>query len=282
MVKITKEEFDKLQPRCNCSCNKEIPWSNNFKYRGIPQFINGHQNVVRFKSKGYREKMSAVHKSKIVSEETRKRTSISKIGQYHIYPNLTPSETLSYILGVIKGDGCVYLHKQKRRSGKVILVVKSSVFRDSFSNALTDIGLHPYNIIQRDLIGTEASSSCFCKWYKNLSIDDIKKHVKGYEYAFLRGFYESEGSLYKTVPNKQWYCISICNTNKELIDLICYILCNYNIQYRLYTTKRTKGLVKGIMYNLKDKYTIHIGHQKNINKFLEIVTPCIKNKNIAI
>ncbi len=40
--KITKEEFDKLQPRCNCLCNELLVWKEHYKYNGIPNFIKWH------------------------------------------------------------------------------------------------------------------------------------------------------------------------------------------------------------------------------------------------
>jgi len=40
--KTTKEEFEKLQPRCNCLCNELIIWSNRYVYVGIPLYKKGH------------------------------------------------------------------------------------------------------------------------------------------------------------------------------------------------------------------------------------------------
>jgi len=40
--KITKEEFDRIKPRCNCPCNQLISWKEWYKYDGIPKFIKGH------------------------------------------------------------------------------------------------------------------------------------------------------------------------------------------------------------------------------------------------
>ena len=44
--KITKEEFDKIKPHCNCPCNQLIPWKNHYRQRGIPKYIHGHNNTI--------------------------------------------------------------------------------------------------------------------------------------------------------------------------------------------------------------------------------------------
>jgi len=71
--KITKEEFDILQPRCNCICNQLIQWSDRFRYRGIPKFINGHQN----------RGVNNPHYGKHLSEDTKNKLRESNSGENH-------------------------------------------------------------------------------------------------------------------------------------------------------------------------------------------------------
>lgn len=42
MTKITKEEFNKLQPRCSCYDHELIPWKEHYRYTGIPKCLKGH------------------------------------------------------------------------------------------------------------------------------------------------------------------------------------------------------------------------------------------------
>jgi len=43
MVKITKEEFEILQPKCSCPDHEEIPWKERYKYYGVPEYIHNHR-----------------------------------------------------------------------------------------------------------------------------------------------------------------------------------------------------------------------------------------------
>ena len=75
MVKgITKEEFDKLQPRCGCLCNKLITWKEHYKYNGVPKFIKGH--YLPFIQKGnpsfFKGKKHSIE-SRLKSSESHKR-----------------------------------------------------------------------------------------------------------------------------------------------------------------------------------------------------------------
>lgn len=47
MVKITKEEFEILKPRCHCLDNEEILWNDRYKYRGIPEYIHNHRKKIK-------------------------------------------------------------------------------------------------------------------------------------------------------------------------------------------------------------------------------------------
>jgi len=44
--KITKEEFDILQPRCGCPCNEFFEWKERYKKYGVPKCKVGHARVI--------------------------------------------------------------------------------------------------------------------------------------------------------------------------------------------------------------------------------------------
>lgn len=60
---ITKEEFERLQPRCSCGCNRRISWRKVYRSYGIPKYIIGH-----------------AQKNKELTEEHKNKISKSKVG----------------------------------------------------------------------------------------------------------------------------------------------------------------------------------------------------------
>jgi intein-encoded DNA endonuclease-like protein len=172
------------------------------------------------------------------------------------YPNLNPSKDLAYILGVIKGDGSVML-----RDYVIKLTVKDKVFAESFLRSLNNIGLNSHMSIYKHkkkiYYQVRAFSKNFYLWYKNLKLEEI---IKGFESDFLRGFYESEGSCCKKI-----YLI-ITNTDKLLINLILSILTKFNILHKVYVRKTLTS--KKIVYDI---------YIKDREKFLDFISPCIKN-----
>jgi len=57
--KITKEEFNRIKPRCGCPCNELISWKEVYKHDGIPKYIFGHQNIGKKPSEEAKSKMRA-------------------------------------------------------------------------------------------------------------------------------------------------------------------------------------------------------------------------------
>jgi len=190
------------------------------------------------------------------------------------HPKLHPSKELSYILGVLYGDGCV------TTSGKSTYVVKlrttSLIFALKFKEALERIGLNPKIDIEmaskknprlKDKYVVRAFSKIFYSWYKSLSLDILREIIKGYEIDFLRGFYESEGSIDLRRKRGQLR-IRITNTNYELLELVKNIIeKNVRISCNIQKRKDTK----------KPAFDIVFEGNKKCLKFLETVRPCIKN-----
>jgi intein-encoded DNA endonuclease-like protein len=143
--------------------------------------------------------------------------------------SLNMDDNLSYILGVLEGDGYVIY-----KSGKYLigLSTKDYDFAKYFYRKLTNIGLKPKthyyqtknkNWSERYIV--ECNSKKFCEWYFNLNkYDDYYKLLKEKEHKcmFLRGMFDSEGSVkveYKdNKPIRR--SIRISNTNVNLIKNI--------------------------------------------------------------
>jgi len=190
------------------------------------------------------------------------------------HPKLHSSKELSYILGVLYGDGCV------TTSGKGAYVIKlattSLIFALEFKEALERIGLNPRIDIEmrsrknsrlKDRYVVRAFSKIFYSWYKSVSLDILREIIKGGEIDFLRGFYESEGSI-DLRRKKGQLRIRITNTNRELLELVKNIIeKNVGISCNIQKRKGTK----------KPAFEIVFEGNKKCLRFLEVVRPSIKN-----
>jgi len=89
MVKITKEEFDKVKPLCSCPDHEEIPWKEQYKYIGYPMYISGH----------YGKLLSKIEKEEVVFCESGCGTKIRKYdnrGRKMHYCNCPDKETIEW------------------------------------------------------------------------------------------------------------------------------------------------------------------------------------------
>lgn len=187
---------------------------------------------------------------------------------YRYEPDLTPTPTLSYILGILLGDGGVY-HLEYT----IILRVTKRIFAENFANALRQIGLNPF--VWRSerrkglapMFHASAKSKVFYNWYASLSwvqIMSIVRKNKKHMLSFIRGFYESEGSCYWY---KRYRILSISNLNSGVMKLIQEMLKKLKFRSRLYKYYRAG----------RYEYTLRICRQCEVTEFLKVLHPCIKN-----
>jgi len=115
-----------------------------------------------------------------------------------------------------------------------------------------------------------ANSQIFYNWYTELSLNKLKKllDTKEKKNLFIRGFYESEGSLFKR-KDKQ-YRISFSNTDGNLLKLIQNFLKEIGFIFHLNGPYKTIGLGR------KPHYELRISKQDQIKKFINITNPIIK------
>jgi hypothetical protein len=190
--------------------------------------------------------------------------------------DLSPSPTLAYILGVLKGDGSCYLFSDRSyRRPAIKLKATSSAFVLSFYRALKKIGLNPYfgflrskNPRWRNCWYTHAYSKEFYEWYSKLSLDDIYELIKSNDEMvsqFIRGLYESEGSISKGGLRV------ITNTDLNLVKLVQTLLLSKNFKTTIVRDNypELKGWKTAYHLNLR-------GGKKEIRRFLEYIKPCIK------
>jgi len=185
-------------------------------------------------------------------------------------PDLSPSKDLTYILGVCLGDGSVF-YVENNRSYLVELTVIEKDFALSFKRALKRIGLNPSisdagkTVAGNDLYRVRAHSLVFYKWFNELSLDQIYEVVsqkKVFTYAFLRGLFESEGSI----KDSRGRLIVVSSTEREIIEMVEKILSNLGFKYHRETVG--KG---GMGWQVRIK-----GIRDEKVRLLDAMNPCIK------
>jgi len=187
-------------------------------------------------------------------------------------PDLTPSAKLMYILGVLNGDGYVY----KRGRAKIVeLGTVKEEFARSFATALKEIGLSPSLRVRRLIKGSReystytasAISKNFVEWYKNTGLAQIREMIgenKEFATAFVRGFYESEGSY---EISKGYPSISICNTNLSILLFVKDLVLSFG--YNLNLNKASKTSTGKSFYRLRKC-------GKGVPELIRKIKPCIK------
>lgn len=186
-----------------------------FKKGNVPWNTGKHHSIQT------KKKLSDMFKGKHFSSDTE-----FKRGHGVKIVNLAPSPTLSYVLGVVLGDGCAIWDESKPRY-VVKLGNNNEAFVEEFGEALKSLGFKPriYDYIDKRPWKREpivfhtvvASSKHFVGWYKSLELGEIEEIVEPYSREFLRGFYQSEG-CYRNNPK---HCtLSMSNNNIKLLRIV--------------------------------------------------------------
>lgn len=184
-------------------------------------------------------------------------------------PDLTITPTFAYVIGVVLGDGSV-IHHQKSGQWKVKLLQKRGEFAQSFHNALNELGFKT-NTFKGKYFLTQTYSVVLSKNILKFKREPmlllpILSEDRTLATNFLKGFYESEGSLEK---DNGRYHIRIWNTNEDLIELCGKLLNSMGYHPMFHHRKRKKPW--------KDILDVTLYRQDEVGKFLEGVNPCIKN-----
>lgn len=111
---------------------------------------------------------------------------------------------LSYVLGVIDGDG---FHD---RNGAVGLETKSKEFADKFADSLKSIGLNPGRGNRRGKETVWASSKQLVKWLMQLDYESKFEWLEnsGSRWEYIEGAYDSDGNFSNPGPR-------ICSYDEE-------------------------------------------------------------------
>jgi len=128
------------------------------------------------------------------------------------------AEVLSYVLGVIDGDG---FHDN---NGTIGLEVKDLEFAEKFVGKLEILGLNPNTGQRRGKEAVWASSQVLVEWLQNLEnkIDWI--FDEGSAWKYIEGQYDSDGNLHPSGSPR------ICSYDEQEKKLIQQILQNLNVE----------------------------------------------------
>jgi len=186
-----------------------------------------------------------------------------------IKPILNHSPSISYIIGVILGDGWIY--KQKHFYS-ICLETNDKLFCEKFKEVLQIIKLNPCLIKKTGKTWrTTATSKLFYNWFKSLKLKDIQNIATKYPTDFLRGFYESEGCLSINKDKRYGYeypMITIVNTKKELIMLSYKLLRILDFHPTVHR--------RNVKPPRKPIWALNISKQKEVPTFFKKIEPCIK------
>jgi intein-encoded DNA endonuclease-like protein len=182
---------------------------------------------------------------------------------------LKPSVELAYVIGVVLGDG--YIKKKSRvREGYnhviIRLEAKDKEFVEEFGRCLSVVlgrgPIKPYRLSSRIYDVVEVESKTLYEFLrKPVDLDRLKKYIEHCDRctaAFLRGFADSEGSVYKKGQ------IFITNTDLRLLTYVQELLKRFGIESTGPRLNRRRGsLIKinpitGKIYTTKkDCYYIY-------------------------
>jgi len=200
-------------------------------------------------------------------------------GRVGVDVDLSPSNSLAYILGVAKGDGSV-------DNVKIELMQSRKPFAESFEKALEKVGFNANTIIltpqekeylgyhwQAKIYDTYGCSKRFAKWYNELTLEEIGNLLRKKEsfvQEFLRGFYESEGSIStsKHEDSIESVLLEISNSSEKLLCFVSNLL-------------EEIGLSSSIYQSREDMYKLRLTRMREVQIFFETTNPVIKKKSIS-
>jgi len=236
---------------------EDLYWNKNLSLTDISRMFSVSESTVRRWFKLYN-----------ISKRPRSEALRMKLC---LRPNLNPSPHLSYILGVLLGDGSVF----KRKSGNgcyghyIALTVKDEVFAREFAESLKAIGLDP--LMSKNSRGyhqVRATSVEFYKWFKSLTLQKIKEIALKYPAEFVKGFWESEGTIIKDRRRKTYYSLRMSNTKISYLRLVKTALDRLGVKSKLYEKRRSNGC-----------YALEIrGSLEEKIAFLKKIRPCIRGE----
>ena len=182
---------------------------------------------------------------------------------------------LGYLKGVRYGDGSVYKISNLRRGFTVNVTDKD--FIDTVQQYVYDVFGKFYSVQHRRPYTSKRWSKRKKDFYvlsitNQAIVDIIDSFPKNTEECrgFVAGFFDSEGSLYKSIwmykdyKHQKW-TLEICNKNKRLLDMCQKICDRFNIETRMSRKMWSSS------------WRLYI-NQSSIQRFFDVFQPSILRK----
>jgi len=186
--------------------------------------------------------------------------------------NLDDEETYSYIISVLACDGSVY--SSGNYTYRAALNVIDYEFAKQFRDKCEEFGFHTYcqelnkeDGNHKDQMKVNISHKEFYEHWESLSPDDKKSiWLKNEDtmVAFLKGAYESEGSIWKSTG----LVLEISNEQNCVIESIFEAGEHFGFNFTVKSTKPTS--TGGTMRKLA------ISKRDEVKRFIQFISPCIK------
>lgn len=202
-------------------------------------------------------------------------------------PDLRPSPALAYVCGVLKGDGFLY-YDEKRENCRLGLNTKERAFAESFRSALERLGLRARLCFtpSSGMWRVDASSAELCRWFAGGGWRSVAEQ---YPADFIRGFYESEGSLNLRRCN----CgrcrgtlvvqIEMINTDLQLLEFVRLLVERLGFRTSIRRRAADKVTPSGLLYRNHVTYSLAVlGSRREKYEFLKLISPCVKNDLLRV
>lgn len=192
------------------------------------------------------------------------------------HPDLSPSPELSYVIGVAYGDA--YLYYCGKQKG-VRLEVTDRDFMEEFNRCVSKVlgKKHRYPVYTKRQFGRKLayginSRSQLLYDFLKSSLNEHKMVVDSYPAEFIRGFFDSEGTVRKEGMRA---LVNAVNTNKEILILIQELLLR---KFKIHSTF-------GITYRAKQGdprktvYYVGVNSKADVGKFRDLIGFSIARKD---
>jgi len=197
--------------------------------------------------------------------------------------DLKPSPELSYIIGVVLGDGCIRIKDEYHYT--ICLKTKDKEFAEKFAECLRKLELKARIRQESDSRRLRWVAEAYSKslyMFLKQPLENLVKVAEKYPKEFLQGLFDSEGFSVVSAGKKLLVAIHFTNSNKDILNIVQKMLKErFNIDSKRYLCIAEGTLVKtpsGISQASKDIYTLAIESRADICRFTADIGFNIKRK----
>jgi len=202
-----------------------------------------------------------------------------------------PSSSLAYLIGVILGDGYVFIQRQPRKNRIspaycVRLRVKDFEFASQFRETVGKVvGRYPkVNVIYQHASsvnpGARMFTSTICDkdlfYTVKQPLERLKFYIEAFPTDFVRGFFDSDGSAW--INNRNEPVVSFCNTDKNLLKYVRELL----VRLGIFPTPKTYKSVGNLGKSRKPCYFFHIHRKDSVRRFMRLIGSSIPRKRLVL